>query len=57
MATTPGATMAECLTEHTESQNKDTLYGKNNVTRLPLRAHLTSNNQTGLDQVKNVHSG
>ncbi len=48
-ATTHGATMAELPKEHAESQNKDcstpsqTLYGPNNVTRLPVVAHLNSN--------------
>ena len=57
-ATTPGATMAECPKEHAESQNEacatpwHTLDGQNNVTRLPVMAHLTSNNQMCLDQVK-----
>ena len=53
--------MAEFPKEHGESQNKDcatllhTLYGQNNVTKLPVMAHLTSNNQVGLDQVQNAH--
>ena len=59
-STTPGATMAECSKEHVESQNKDcatpsqTLYGQNNVTRLPVMDHPSSNNQTGLDKVQNT---
>ncbi len=60
MATTNGATMAELPKRHTESQNKDcatpsqTLYGQNNVTSLPVVAHLSSNNRTGLDKVQNT---
>jgi hypothetical protein len=56
-ATTPEATMAECPKEQPESQNRacstlsHTFGGQNNVTRLPVVAHPTSNNQTGLDQV------
>ncbi len=48
-ATTHGA-MAELPNEHTESQNKDcatqsqTLSGQNNVTRLTVMTHPTSNN-------------
>jgi hypothetical protein len=59
-ATTHGATMAELPKGHAESQNKDcatpsqTLYGQNNVTRLPVMAHPSSNNQTGLDKVQNA---
>jgi hypothetical protein len=54
--------MAVCPKDHAESQNKacatllHTRDGQNNVTRLPVMAHLTSNNQLGLDQVKNVHT-
>jgi len=58
-ATSHGATMAELPKGHAESQNKDcatpsqTLYGQNNVTRLPVMAHPSSNNRTGLDKVQN----
>ena len=62
MATTAEATRAECPKERMTSQNKacatplSTLDAQNNVTRLTDTSHMTSNNQTSFDELKNMRT-
>jgi hypothetical protein len=61
-ATSPGDILEKCPKEQVETQNiacsspLHTLDSQNNIKRLPVLAHLTSNNQTPYDQMKYTSS-